>query len=95
MTLQLRLADSPDRMSELAELTADLAAANEEIEELRHNLAQAKINNDISQNEVLAIANNLMIASFAEEKCILVYSSQPEIKAQHPTQLYSTSRTTL
>ena len=52
LPLQLRLADSPDRMIEVGELTADLAAAREEIEELKHNLTQAKINNDISQHEV-------------------------------------------
>ena len=51
--MQLRLADSPDKMIEVGELTADLAAAKEEIEELKHNLTQAKINNDISQHEVI------------------------------------------
>ena len=51
--MQLRLADSADKMIEVGELTADLAAAKEEIEELKHNLTQAKINNDISQHEVI------------------------------------------
>jgi hypothetical protein len=45
-------------MAEVVELTDDLAAAKEEIEELKHNLTQAKINNDISQHEVLLIAND-------------------------------------